>query len=92
MIARSEIWDVRLSPTEGAEMQKTRPCVVVSSDHVGALPLKIVVPVTGWKEAYAHRLWLTRLSPSQRNGLNKRSAVDAFRVLPVPEKRFARRR
>ncbi|MFO8060763.1 MAG: type II toxin-antitoxin system PemK/MazF family toxin [Bacillota bacterium] len=92
MIARSEIWDVRLSPTEGAEMQKIRPCVVVSSDHVGALPLKIVVPVTGWKEAYANRLWLIRVSPSQRNGLEKLSAVDAFQVRSVSEKRFVRKR
>jgi len=30
MVARGEVWDVALNPTRGAEIQKTRPCVVVS--------------------------------------------------------------
>ncbi len=37
-------------------------------------------------------IWDIRLSPSQRNGLDKLSAVDAFQVRSVSEKRFVRRR
>ena len=47
---RSEIWLINLSPTLGAEMQKTRPAVIVNDDGVGILPLKIIVPITDWKD------------------------------------------
>lgn len=40
---RGEIWLVNLEPTIGAEIRKTRPAVVVSSDFIGKLPLKLVV-------------------------------------------------
>jgi mRNA interferase MazF len=31
---RGEVWWVVLDPTRGSEMQKTRPCVVITSDDV----------------------------------------------------------
>ncbi|GIV65215.1 MAG: hypothetical protein KatS3mg046_475 [Bellilinea sp.] len=43
---RGEVWLVNLDPTLGAEMRKTRPAVIVSSDLVGILPLRIIVPLT----------------------------------------------
>ena len=39
---RGDIWLVNLDPTVGSEIQKTRPAVVVSSDAVGRLPVKLV--------------------------------------------------
>lgn len=45
---RGEVWSIRFDPTEGAEMGKTRPAVVVNPPSVGRLPLRIVVPVTEW--------------------------------------------
>ena len=50
---RGEIWLINLDPTVGAEIKKTRPAVVVSDDAIGVLPLKVIVPVTEWKERYA---------------------------------------
>jgi hypothetical protein len=38
---RGEIWLVNFDPTVGTEIQKTRPAVVVSSDAVGRLPIKL---------------------------------------------------
>ena len=49
---RGEVWLVSLDPTVGSEIRKTRPTVVVSSDSVGVLPVKIVAPITDWKEWY----------------------------------------
>lgn len=43
---RGDIWLVSLDPTVGSELRKTRPAVIVSSDGVGRLPLKVVVPQT----------------------------------------------
>lgn len=34
MPRRGEIWWVRLDPTQGSEIAKTRPCVIVSTDVV----------------------------------------------------------
>lgn len=48
---RGEVWTVRFDPAEGAEIQKIRPAVVLGMDSIGRLPLKIVVPITDWKDA-----------------------------------------
>lgn len=45
---RGEIWIVDFNPTVGSEIQKQRTAVVVSLDTIGKLPLRIVVPITGW--------------------------------------------
>ncbi|NOZ79301.1 MAG: type II toxin-antitoxin system PemK/MazF family toxin [Acidobacteria bacterium] len=53
---RGEIWWVNLDPTRGSETCKTRPAVVVSSDAVSRLPVRLVIPLTEWKEK--HREYL----------------------------------
>lgn len=40
---RAEIWSVNFDPTVGAEIKKTRPAVVVSSDAV--MPLAVAPKV-----------------------------------------------
>ena len=45
---QNEIYVVGLDPTKGAEMQKTRPCVVISPDEMNNnLKTVIVAPLTG---------------------------------------------
>jgi len=47
MVNRGEIWLARLDPTEGREIRKTRPCLVVSPPDIhDHLPLVIVAPLT----------------------------------------------
>ena len=48
-----DIWLAQLDPTVGSEIQKTRPCVVVSPDDMNAhLRTVIVAPMTtGWRPA-----------------------------------------
>ena len=89
---RGEIWDVDFNPTIGAEIQKVRPAVVVSSDAVGKLPIKLVAPVTEWQPTFAHSVWHVRIDPSQQNGLNKPSSVDALQLRGVDTQRFVRKR
>ena len=44
---RGEVWLTRLDPTEGCEIRKTRPCLVVSADAMNAhLGTIIVMPLT----------------------------------------------
>jgi len=80
-----------LDPTVGAEIKKTRPAVIVNDDAIGILPLKVIVPVTEWKDRYAVAPWLVRLEPDAENGLDKPSAADAFQVRSVAQERFVRR-
>ena len=85
---RGEVWNVRFDPAVGAEIQKVRPAVVVSMDSVGRLPLKIVVPITDWKPAFAHFAWFVHLPATADNGLTKDSGADAFQVKSLAEARF----
>lgn len=91
-IARGQVWDVNLNPTQGAEIQKVRPCVVVSGDQMGKLPLKVVVPITQWQDEFEAHPWLVKLQPDEQNGLEKPSAADAFQVKSLSVERFLRQR
>ncbi len=88
---RGEVWLVNLEPTMGAEISKIRPAVIVSRDTIGRLPLRVIVPITEWKDRYAQARWIVRLEPSVENGLNKLSAADTFQVRSVSEERLNRR-
>jgi mRNA interferase MazF len=88
---RGEIWLVNLDPTVGAEIRKTRPAVVISSNAIGRLPIKLVAPITDWKDYFARNLWHVRLDPDTENGLIKPSAVDALQLRSVDHQRFVRR-
>ena len=88
---RSEVWLINLDPTVGAEIKKVRPAIIVSDDAIGILPLKVIVPITEWKEHYAVAPWMIRLEPDVDNGLDKPSAADTFQVRSVAQERFVRR-
>ena len=87
---RGEFWLVNLDPTLGTEI-KTHPAVIVNDDAVGILPLKVIVPITEWRDRYGVAPWMVRLEPSPENGLDKPSAADAFQVRSVAQQRFVRR-
>ena len=57
MVSQFDVYWVDLNPTIGAEMQKTRPCVVVSpqelNDHLDTV---IIVPVTSAIHGYPYRV------------------------------------
>lgn len=54
---RFEVWLVRLDPTEGSEMRKTRPCLVVSPDEMNRhLRTVIVAPMTTALRSYPTRV------------------------------------
>jgi mRNA interferase MazF len=89
---RGEIWDICFDPSVGAEIQKTRPAVVVNIEAVGRLPLRMVVPITDWKETYNFAPWFVRLPSTPTNGLSKESGADAFQLKSVSLNRFRKLR
>jgi len=85
---RGEIWQIMFDPAKGAEVRKSRPAVVLNIPAVGRLPLRIVVPLTGWKDQWSTVPWLVKVKPTRRNGLTKASAADAFQVKSLSIDRF----
>lgn len=45
-IKRFDVWLVDLNPTQGKEINKTRPCVVVSPNELSALSTVLMAPMT----------------------------------------------
>src|SRR5271163_99342 len=71
---RDEVWVVTLDPVLGSEMQKTRPCLVVSPDEMNQrLQTAIVAPMTR-----VERLYPTRVSV-RFQGKNGQIALDQIR-------------
>jgi mRNA interferase MazF len=87
-ISRGEVWLVNLDPTVGAEIRKSRPVVVVNSDAVGTLPIRLVAPLTEWKDSFAGKIWFVKVVPDAANGLTKTSAADTLQLRGVDTSRF----
>jgi len=85
------IWRVNLDPTVGAEIKKNRPCVIVNSNRIGKLPLKIVAPLTDFKDHYKKVPWMVIVQPAKENGLLKTSVIDLFQVRSVSQKRLVKK-
>jgi len=88
---RGEVWEVNLDPTIGAKIKKNRPCVIVSRDALARLPLKIVVPLTEWKEAFARAPWHVLVEVTPKNGLSKKTSADTYQVRSISEERLVKR-
>ena len=59
VITQYHVYLVNLDPTMGHEIQKTRPCVVVSPDEMNAhLQTVIIAPMTTKSHAYPTRVTL----------------------------------
>jgi mRNA interferase MazF len=56
-IHQYEVFWISLDPSQGSEMSKTRPCVVVSPDEMNEfLRTVIIIPITSTIKAYPWRV------------------------------------
>jgi len=85
------IWLINLDPTIGAEIKKTRPCLILNSNKIGKLPLKIIAPLTDFKEHYNSVPWMIVIEPNSKNGLSKTSVIDLFQVRSLSQKRLVKK-
>jgi mRNA interferase MazF len=77
-VSRGHVYLVRLDPTLGSEIKKTRPCVVVSPDELNEhLRTVIVAPMTTGGHAYP---WRPRCRFRGRAGF---VALDQLRTVDV---------
>lgn len=57
VVVRFEVWLVNLDPTLGSEIQKTRPCVVISPDEMNRhIRTVIMAPMTAKGRSYPSRV------------------------------------
>ncbi|MGE4289981.1 MAG: type II toxin-antitoxin system PemK/MazF family toxin [Salinivirgaceae bacterium] len=87
---QNEIWLINLDPTVGSEIKKTRPAIIVNDNSLGKLPLKIIVPITDWKDRYEIAPWMIKIEPNAKNNLAKDSAADCFQIRSVSQDRFVK--
>ncbi len=88
---QGEIWLINLDLTIGAEIRKTRPAVIVNDNSLGKLPLKIIVPLTDWKEKYLAVPWMVKIDSDNYNNLEKNSSADCFQIRSISELRFVKK-
>jgi mRNA interferase MazF len=81
-IRRGEIFLVDLDPTRGVEIQKTRPCVVVSPDELNAhLRTVIVAPLTTGGQSFPFRVPCRFSNKSGHIVTDQLRAVDRERLV-----------
>lgn len=77
-----DIWLAQLDPTVGSEIQKTRPCVVISPDEMNAhLRTVIVAPMTTGSRPAGFRIPLTFQGKSGLIVLDQIRALDHLRLV-----------
>ena len=79
---RDEVWLVSLDPTHGAEIQKTRPWLIISPDEMNRyLQTVIVAPMTTAVRFYPTRVPLRFQRKSGQVVLDQLRAIDRQRLL-----------
>jgi len=75
-IRRGEIWFVKLDPTVGSEIRKTRPCVIVSPTEIhDYLRTAIIAPLTSKGFSAPYRI------PVRHGGRNGIILLDQIRAI-----------
>jgi mRNA interferase MazF len=82
VVARGEVWLARLDPTEGLEIQKTRPCLIVSPPEIhDFLDTLIVAPMTTGSGPAPYRIDVVLIQKENRILLEQIRAIDKKRLL-----------
>ncbi|MPZ14819.1 MAG: type II toxin-antitoxin system PemK/MazF family toxin [Chloroflexi bacterium] len=80
--SRFDVVLVRLDPTRGSEIRKTRPCVVISPDEMNrALRTVVIAPMTTQGHAYPWRISVTFAGKAGRVALDQIRTVHGERLL-----------
>lgn len=87
---RGEIWLVELDPARGSEVQKTRPVVVVSSNALNGLPIRMVTPLTTFQPKHTKRNWAVFLDATPATGLTRKTTMMPEQARCVALERFVR--
>jgi mRNA interferase MazF len=77
-----EVWLVSLDPTQGSEIQKTRPCLVISPNEMNQhLRTVVIAPMTTVERSYPTRVPVTFQGKRGQVALDQLRAVDRQRLV-----------
>lgn len=85
MVSQFEIWWVNLDPAVGVETQKTRPCLVVSSDTLNKGQMVFIAP---FLKGLQLRFYAVNVEPSNANNLDIERRVDLRQMRSVDKTRL----
>lgn len=88
---RGEIWELAFPKTKENSTAHPIFVLILSSDALGVLPLRIVVPLVPWLDRYASVPWMVRVPPVLHSGLDAPAAADALRMQSVSTALLTRR-
>ena len=81
MVNRFNVYRVSLDPTQGSEITKTRPCLIISPDEMNqTLTTVIVAPMTTTFRNFPTRVKTTFQSKKSDIALDQIRAVDKARL------------
>lgn len=93
-VRRYDVYLVDLDPTQGSEIRKTRPCVVISPDEMNRhIRTVIIAPMTSAGRDYPTRVNLTfqrkkgQIVLDQIRTVDKTRLVKRLGALPAPRAR-----
>ncbi len=80
-IERFDIWLIQLDPTQGSEIKKTRPCLIISPNEMSSLKTAIVAPMTSKGFDYPTRIEITFANKKGLILLDQIRTVDKSRLI-----------
>lgn len=83
-INQYDIVIINLEPTLGSEINKTRPCVVVSPDEMNHYIKKIViVPITSTLKKYPTRISISNQNIKGMAAIDQIRTIDKLRIVKI---------
>jgi mRNA interferase MazF len=89
MVTRGEVWLANLDPTVGHEIQKTRPCVIISPDELNkGVRTVLIAPMTtgGWATSFRVPVFFQGkdglIVPDQMRSIDRRRLRKKLGALP----------
>lgn len=82
VVSRFEVYLIRLDPTEGREIRKTRPCLIISPDEMNRhIDTVIVAPMTTKSRPYPTRIPIRFRRKTGQIALDQLRTVDKSRLV-----------
>jgi len=82
IVKRFEVWNVELSPSQGSEINKVRPCLVVSPNETNKfLSTVIIIPLTSTIKPYPTRLNCHFKSKDGQLAVDQIRCIDKSRLI-----------
>jgi len=82
VVSRFDVFLIRLDPTQGREIRKTRPCVIISPDEMNLhIDTVIIAPMTTKSRPYPTRLPVRFKGKSGQIVLDQIRTVDKSRLV-----------